>query len=316
MPPRKTRQTTRKPATSAQGRSPLTPVTPIPPRGDANGPDAPSSGATGPASRTGARAPKEPMMPTPDTEKENNEFDIKTLTASNPSRLNKPASARRLAFSKAMAEIENTPLSAAKEAQEEEFEEQLNIASALGDFNKGKPFSADCNDDPDFGLDDDLIQDFVDFEEDDVPLPVDEEIDEEDEEDANQPRKRARCSTDRTAEQWIESCNDEYPVSDDDQDLRRFQNHLKCLVERLRDWARFGTEGPISAWMKLNRSERAMARGFRNILIHAVEQQLIDNLLVYMPRKSQQILGKENLSELISWAFHGSPACSYTGSRI
>ncbi|KAF5003697.1 hypothetical protein FDECE_9765 [Fusarium decemcellulare] len=41
-----------------------------------------------------------------------------------------------------------------------------------------------------------------------------------------------------------------------------------------------------------------MTRGFRNILIYAVEQQLIDNLLTHMPRKSQQILGKENLSAL------------------
>ncbi|KAF4465311.1 hypothetical protein FALBO_7843 [Fusarium albosuccineum] len=41
-----------------------------------------------------------------------------------------------------------------------------------------------------------------------------------------------------------------------------------------------------------------MTRGFRNILIYAVEQQLIDNLLAHMPRKSQRILGKENLSAL------------------
>ncbi|KAF4465312.1 hypothetical protein FALBO_7844 [Fusarium albosuccineum] len=50
----------------------------------------------------------------------------------------------------------------------------------------------DC--DPEDGR---IIQDFVDFEDDDIPLAVDDALDEDDEEDAP---KRARFSTDQTAE--------------------------------------------------------------------------------------------------------------------
>ncbi|KAF5003698.1 hypothetical protein FDECE_9766 [Fusarium decemcellulare] len=141
MPPRKT---TRKPATPAQGRSPLTPGTPVPPRADANGPDAPSSGLTHPASRTGAGTLEEPMEPTPDTGKKNNDFDG----------------------------VEGP--------------EEGGLVTNLN--NDGE----DC--DPEDGR---IIPDFVDFEDDDIPLAVDDALHEDDEEDAP---KRARFSTGQTAE--------------------------------------------------------------------------------------------------------------------
>ncbi|KAH6990237.1 hypothetical protein EDB80DRAFT_689818 [Ilyonectria destructans] len=116
--------------------------------------------------------------------------------------------------------------------------------------------------------DDSLIDGFQDLVDDGVPTFVDDSQSEDEGEAGEQdyPRKRARVVTDESAEQWIDY-NQTNHVPESDDEMQRFRDHLKLLIQSLCNWAGSDTDGPSKDWMKMHRSERAMTRGFRSALI-------------------------------------------------
>ncbi|RSM09779.1 hypothetical protein CDV31_007519 [Fusarium ambrosium] len=156
--------------------------------------------------------------------------------------------------------------------------------------------------------DDEITADgFVDLEDDDEALPGDRGQEEEEEEDDNddddddddadqaessRPSKKQRVQTDETAEDWIRRCNETNPVPDSDRDLKRFQRRMKSLIDRQVHYARSDEDGTIDAWMKKQRGDREMTRGFRSLLLNMDPQTLADNVLGHMPRLTQKLLGQ------------------------
>ncbi|RSL69136.1 hypothetical protein CEP54_002460 [Fusarium duplospermum] len=97
---------------------------------------------------------------------------------------------------------------------------------------------------------------------------------------------------------WFKYCNAHDPVPANDPGLRRFQAGIKSLIEKLVDWSNSSDEMAISHWMKLPRTERAMTRGFRNILMQSDAAQLASAILNKIPKKSQQILGRQEVTPI------------------
>ncbi|KAJ4160594.1 hypothetical protein NW754_003714 [Fusarium falciforme] len=107
------------------------------------------------------------------------------------------------------------------------------------------------------------------------------------------PKKRARLEddeTDETAEEEVEYQVAHYPIAADDPDRLRFQGRIRSLID-----IRSEEDMPTAQWMKLPRSQRAMTRGFRNMLVESDVEELARAILHRIPQQSQQILGRQNL---------------------
>lgn len=117
----------------------------------------------------------------------------------------------------------------------------------------------------------------------------------------SQSAKRQCRRATQTAEQWLHQCNQTCPVAEDDEGMHRFQKGIAKLIQRLCEWARSEADESIGDWMNKDPTDRAMTRGYRQMLLRVGHEELTEEILQHMPRKSQQVLGKKDLDPVDLW---------------
>ncbi|VUC23628.1 unnamed protein product [Clonostachys rosea] len=152
----------------------------------------------------------------------------------------------------------------------------------------------------------DVSEDYIDDSDDsdDEYVAVDEDEDDaqhedesmEEETDSFRPSKRPRLGT---AEEWVHDYNEKNPVSDEDKDLKRFQSKFQEFLVRLHNFACDDEDGELKDWKSIPRDHRAMTKGFRRMISTIHPNDLGKKIMKdHMPRKVQQILGRESLTPL------------------